>query len=162
MHAPACCAAPLQLIPSIRACMTTQHNWCCAGTIGHCHARVLAFIIGSCTVLSCCAVFCCRRKADPTIEAIEQRVAEWSRVPAVHAEDFQVSSLHPMAPHWPCKGLREYPGSQHPWGHAVVLVFVMRVDDPQQQWQQQRRQQRRCDSSWPVQGKPASLVLLPE
>lgn len=33
---------------------------------------------------------CCRRKADPIITNIEKRIAEWARIPEVHAEDTQV------------------------------------------------------------------------
>lgn len=66
---------------------------CASATIAAAPVQVLPCVdmrhVGACLVFAMC--LCCRRKADPIIEAIEQRLAEWSRIPAVHAEDIQAS-----------------------------------------------------------------------
>lgn len=36
----------------------------------------------------------CRRKADPIIEVIEERVSKWAMIPTINSEDMQVGSRH--------------------------------------------------------------------
>ncbi len=36
---------------------------------------------------------CCRRGEDPVIAAIEERIAEWTHLPAENGEGIQVSQL---------------------------------------------------------------------